>query len=585
LFLPQRRANAGKPTTANCRLALKAIVAKRPNQSSSWRGDGYNLALLPGEAVLMLSKAASDASATDNNTKTTATKRVSATVQIKLAGANKKARISGDAPLRGKSNYMIGADPKKWQTDVPTYARVKYEGVYPGVDAIFYGNQRQLEYDFIVAPGADPQVIRLDFAGAKSVRLDENGELVLVTAAGEVRQHRPVIYQEINGARQTVAGGYKLKGQQASFELGAYDTSRPLVIDPVVSYATFFGENWSKDTVKAIAVDAHGNVYLTGRTNSDSFPVTISLTPYGEPLQPITTMMYVTKLNASGTGVIYSTVISGTKGIAASSIGVGIAVDGQGNASAAGYTTTSDFPTTAGAYRTTFVSSRDDQADAFVLRLNAAGNTLLASTLVGGSGTDNAAGLALDSAGNFCVVGFTASTDLLNNDPAIGRVEPGLATFVAKVSADGTTLIHANVLDAGGNDVGTAIATDAAGNIYVTGTTQDGLHSNSSGARFPRTQGAYQFPDVVIPGYGRRNDQAFIAKFSPSGRLSYSSVVGSGRPTSITLDRAGNPCIVGLSQFIDTVGTFGRPDYQEFLVFPCTDSTTVCARQSDVRPD
>ncbi len=535
------------------------------------RGDGYHLSLLANEAVLSLSTPATDAKA----------KPETATIRIKLVGANQNPQISGQESLRGKSNYLIGNDPKKWQTDVSTYSKVKYENVYPGVDAVFYGNQRKLEYDFIVAPGADPQVIRLDFAGAKSVRLDTNGELVLATAAGDVRQHRPVFYQDINGARQTIEGGYKLKGNQASFELGAYDAKHPLVIDPVVSYATFLGE-YAKDVINSMAVDVAGNVYLTGTTTSATFPIIFSITPQGEIIPTQARMMFVTKLNAAGTDVIYSTVLNGTKGFTSgsnpefvSSAGSGIAVDAQGNASVSGYTSTSNFPTTPGAYRTTFSPSRDDQADAVVLRLNAAGNALLASTLVGGSDTDTGMGLALDTAGNFCLVGNTRSTDFPNSDPANVKVGTEQAVFVARVSAGGSTLIHSNVLDAGGNDFGTGITTDAAGNMYITGKTPDGVANNNAGSRFPRTPGAFQFPDVVIPNLGRRIDNAFIAKFAPNGQLIFSSVLGSAQPTSIALDREGNPCIAGFSQFIQTVGNFGSPDYQQFEVFPRTDNTTV----------
>lgn len=550
------------------------------------RGDGYNMALLPGEAVLQLSKPKPEANTIDASAKaigenSAAVKAISATLKIKLAGANKQAHVSGVEPLRGKSNYLIGNDSTKWQTDVPTYAKVKYEGIYPGVDAIFYGNQRQLEYDFIVAPGADPQAIRLDFAGTRSVRLDDNGELVLATVAGEVRQHRPVIYQQINGARQTIEGGYKVKGNQASFELGAYDTTHPLIIDPVVSYATFLGE-YAKDAISSIAVDVAGNVYLTGSTTSATYPITFSITPQGDPFPSQARMMFVTKLNAAGTDVIYSTVLNGTKGFTSgsypevvSSTGWGIAVDAQGNASAGGYTSTSNFPTTPGAYRTTFTPSKDDQSDALVVRLNAAGNALLASTLIGGSSTDTAAGLAVDPAGNFCLVGNTNSTDFPNSDPANVKVGTEQAVFVARVSADGTMLIHSNVLDAGGRDFGKGITTDTAGNIYITGITPDGVANNNAGSRFPRTPGTFQFPDVVIPGNGRRIDNAFIAKLGSNGKLIFSSVLGSAQPTSITLDRDGNPCIAGFSQFIQTVGNFGSPDYQQFDVFPRTDNTTV----------
>jgi len=543
------------------------------------RGDGYNLSLLANEAVLKLDKPAADTKA----------KAATATLRIKMIGANQKPQVSGVESLQGKSNYLIGADPKKWQTDVPTYAKVKYENVYPGVDAVFYGNQRQLEYDFIVAPGADPQAIRLDFAGAQSVRLDGDGELVLTTIAGEVRQHRPIVYQEINGTRQTIEGGYRLKGNQASFELGAYDETHPLVIDPVVSYATLFGET-SKDNTRGIAVDAAGNVYLTGFTTSLNFPVTHEIIPSGEGIPLNASMMFVTKLNAAGNGVIYSTLINGTRGgriggtgaEAVSSVGFSIVVDAQGNASVGGATTTYNFPTTPGAYRTTFIPSPTGLSEGVVLKLNAAGNALLASTLLGGNvGQDSVTGMALDAAGNFCVVGSTGSTDFPTTNPATSKLDGSLGAFVARISGDGKTLIHSNVLDSAGSDEGRAIAVDAAGNLYITGITYDGyIHAPNApmGARFPRTPGAYQFEftPVQVPdkGWGLQIG-GYLAKFGPTGQLIYSSVLGDGQPTAIALDRDGNVCIVGWSQFIRSIGTFGKPDYQQFDVFPRTDSTTV----------
>jgi uncharacterized protein (TIGR03437 family) len=211
-----------------------------------------------------------------------------------------------------------------------------------------------------------------------------------------------------------------------------------------------------------------------------------------------------------------------------------------------------------------------------VLRLNAAGNALLASTLVGGSGHDYGRGLALDPSGNFCLVGYTVSTDFPNTDPTTGRAEPGIAAFVARVSADGKSLIHSNVLDAGGADYGKAITTNAAGNIYITGKSQDGRPvTNSAGTRFPRTQGSFQYPDVVDPYTRQRVDAAYIAKFSPSGQLIYSSVLGSAEPNGITLDRDGNPIIAGYSPFILSTGTFGTPSWQQVDAFPSTDRTTV----------
>lgn len=558
--------------------------ARQPIQFLA-RGDGYNLALLPDKAVLTLSQATTKATVATSDDKAAA-QSVSATVQIKLAGANQQARVSGGAPLPGKSNYFLGADPQKWQTDVPTYAQVKYENVYPGVDAIFYGNQRQLEYDFIVAPGADPQAIRLDFAGAQAVRLDEKGELVLATAAGEIRQHRPIVYQEINGTRQTVAGSYQLTGQQASFELGAYDHNLPLVIDPVVSYATLLGENASLDIARAIAVDARGDVYITGQSRSTSFPVTFYGVPNdGQPTAPDASFTFVTKMNGTGTAVIYSALIGGTKGTvggsgeAVSNSGAGLAVDAQGNAYIGGTTRSHNFPVTPGAYKTTYTPNGRGLTEAFVVKLNAVGNALVFATLVGGSGEELVKGLALDAAGNAAIVGNTTSVDFPVTNAATGKVGDSQAAFVARISANGASLLHANVLDSAGQEEGRAIAADAAGNVYITGITYDGFVGGSINTpRFPRTQGTFQHPfsPQATPdrGWGLQIG-AYVAKFSASGQLSYSSVLGDGQPKAIAVDHQGNVCIVGWSQFIRTSGTFGRPDFQSFDVFPRTDSTTV----------
>lgn len=537
------------------------------------RGDGYNLALMPGEAVLSLSKSGA--------------KSVIATLQIRLEGANKKARVNGLEQLGGKSNYFIGNDPQKWQTDVPTFARVKYEAVYPGVDAVFYGNQRQLEYDFVVAPGADPKAIRLNFSGARSVRLDDNGELVLATAVGEVRQHRPIVYQQINGSRQTVEGGYKLKGSEATFELGAYDVSQPLVIDPVVSYATLFGEDASKDISRAFAVDAKGDVYITGQSNSGSFPALFIINPVnGQPMPSNATAAFVTKLNSTGTSVIYSTLISGTRGFKASqsgleilsSSGSGIVVDAAGNAIVGGNTQSFDFPTTNGAYKAAYTPSVEGPTDAFVLRLNAAGNGLLSSTMLGGIGHEAIGGVVLDATGNTCVVGTTSSTDFPNGDSTVGKIDASQAAFVARISADGSTLVNSTVLDSAGAEQGRAITTDAAGNLYIAGITYDGYINGSGilGTRFPRTPGVYQkdFNPIGTPGWGLQIG-GFVARFSANGLLVFSSLLGDGQPQGIALDRDGNVCVVGWSQFIRTLGTFGKPDYQQFDVFPRTDSTMV----------
>src|SRR3989441_8952332 len=202
-------------------------------------------------------------------------KAITTTVlRMRLVGANPAAEISGLEELPGKSNYFIGNDPKKWHTNVPNYARVKYRNLYPGIDLVYYGNQRQLEYDFVVRPGANPSRIVLGVQGADRLEVDAQGDLVLHTAVGPIRQRKPVIYQEIDGDRKEIPGAYVLTGRhQVGFRVAAYDASQPLVIDPVLVYSTYLGGS-GLDQGFGIAVDASGNAYVTGVTASTDFPTT-----------------------------------------------------------------------------------------------------------------------------------------------------------------------------------------------------------------------------------------------------------------------------------------------------------------------
>jgi hypothetical protein len=188
---------------------------------------------------------------------------------MKLVGANPEPQVMGLDELPGKVNYFLGNDPTKWRTDVPTYAKVRYKDIYPGVDLVYYGNQRQLEYDFIVAPGADPTAVTLAFQGAEKLDIDAQGDLRLRLAGGDLRLHKPRIYQQVNGTRHEIPGGYVLnpKAQVVRFQLGPYDPGQPLIIDPVLSYSTYLGGS-------GIAVDAAGNAYVTGTTFSTDFPTT-----------------------------------------------------------------------------------------------------------------------------------------------------------------------------------------------------------------------------------------------------------------------------------------------------------------------
>jgi Beta-propeller repeat len=354
------------------------------------RGNGYSLFLTPSEAVLSLNRPATQEtgaaypaapSVTHRGDQTGITGHRSAqrdALRMKLVDANPMLHVTGLEESPGKSNYFIGNDPKQWHTNIAHYARVKYESVYRGVDLIYYGNQQQLEYDFIVAPGADPSAIRLAFEGTRGIEIDARGELILRTQGGEVRQRKPFIYQETGGERREVAGRYVKSGKhQVGFEIGAYDPTRPLVIDPVLLYSTYLGGSGDDDGFD-IAVDAAGNAYVTGYTLSSGFPTTAGAfdTSYnGGPGGDA----FVTKLNANGSALVYSTFLGGSE----SDEGHGIAVDAAGNAYVTGFTLSTNYPTTPGAFDTSYGGA---PSDAFVTKLDASGSTLVYSTFLGGSG-------------------------------------------------------------------------------------------------------------------------------------------------------------------------------------------------------
>ncbi len=328
------------------------------------RGNGYSLFLTPTATVLALHKPAArntrhpaDAAGVPSEREP---ERTPPTVlRMRLVGGNAHARLAGMEELPGKSNYFIGNDPKKWRTNVPTYARVKYQSVYPGVDLVYYGNQRQLEHDFIVAPGADPQTITLGFQGADKLRLDAHGDLLIQTGGEEVILRAPVSYQESKGIRQGVPSRYVLKGQQrVGFEVAAYDARKPLIIDPVLVYSTYLGGS-NDDRGFGIAVDQHGNAYVTGGTASSNFPTKNPFQgTFGGGLDA-----FVSKLNEDGSALVYSTYLGGS----GSDVGRGITVDQEGNAYVTGFTSSTNFPTK-NPFQGTFGGGGDD---AFVSKISA----------------------------------------------------------------------------------------------------------------------------------------------------------------------------------------------------------------------
>lgn len=356
-------------------------------------GDGYVLTLNGAEAALRLQ---------------------SSELRMKFVNANPKLRGEGVDLLPGKSNYIIGADPRRWRTNVANFARVRYREVWPGIDLIYYGNGRQLEYDLIVAPGASPDDIRLKFSGATQLSIDASGDLALLRANGEVRLRKPVIYQEVNGKRNTIEGRYTIhnpgapiRSREIGFKIRDYDRAQPLVIDPVLSYSALIDSEF----INAIAVDTDGAVYFTGLARSAAFPISPGAyrSVRGEFNR---SAAFIAKLNSAGTALVYSTYFGGFE---AFDYPYGIAVDSGGNAYVAGIAGSSDFPTTPGALQPTFAGpgqvGNTFSGDGFVLKLNPMGTGLVYSTFLGGLGSDYANDIAVDGTGNAYITGDTTSSN------------------------------------------------------------------------------------------------------------------------------------------------------------------------------
>lgn len=333
-----------------------AFEAHRGTVDFLARGSGYTVFLTQGNAVLHLSVA-----------------QPAQTLRLNLVGARSDVEGTGVTPLARRSNYLLGNDASAWRTGIVNYRAVTYDQVYDGIDLRYYGNQGRLEYDFTVAAGAVPEHIRIAFEGATSIAIADNGDLALAMSNGEtVRFKAPFAYQEHAGDRQVVGSRYRItQDGQVGFELDVYDTSRPLIIDPVLDYATYVGGSLGSDVANAIAIDTAGNVYITGGTNSADFP--------GTPVQAGTGIdIFVTKLSADGASAIYSTYFGGSS----SDTDSAIAIDAAGRAYITGTTSSSDFPTTTGA----FDEAHNDGSDAFVAVLNAAGDALQYATYFGGAG-------------------------------------------------------------------------------------------------------------------------------------------------------------------------------------------------------
>ena len=514
------------------------------------RGVGYTLFLKPGEAVFVLNRAgktpskqaaaATALSRTDGSEiSEEAPVEPAKVLRMKLAGADEAALAQSAAELPGKVNYFTGTDPSKWRKQVPTCARVAYGQVYPGVDIVYYGNQRQLEYDFIVAPGSDPAKIKLQFHGADKVEIDASGDLLLSLGESVIRQQKPFVYQEIGNERQVVAGNYTIDAnQQVGFSVGEYDAERPLIIDPVLVYSTYLGGS-NNDQARDIALDSAGNAYFCGETTSTNFPTANAFDATFNTGNVATDRdAFVTKLNAAGTALVYSTYLGGTGNtvnLSGNDTCMGIAVDSAGNAYVAGETRSTDFPT-ANALQPTFGGGL---FEGFLTKLNPAGNALVYSTFIGGDTFDSATSVAVDSSGNAYVAGRTTSSNFATVNPIQATfMGGGSDAFILKLNAAGNALVYSTYLGGGagnGFDGAFGIALDSAGNAHITGVTLS--------TDFPTAS-----PIQAISGGGTNGD-AFVAKLNAAGTaLIYSTYLGGNGDEfgqEIAADSAGNAYVTG----------------------------------------
>src|SRR5438876_66583 len=551
------------------------------------RGGGQTLFLTSTEAVLVLTKADSQAQGPQRPLIIPVAARAGrqAVLRMAFAGASPQPRIAGQRELAGKVNYFLGNDPAKWRPNVPTYAAVRYEGLYPGIDLVYYGNNRQLEYDLVVAPGADPSQIALTFEGADRLEIDATGDLVLHTAVGTIHQRRPIVYQQTNGIRSEVAGAYVLRGgNDIGFQVAAFDGSRPLIIDPVLAYSTLLGgSGW--DAGYDIVVDAGGNAYVTGFAGSTDFPTTLwafqtAHSPFNPRCEQLSICFdaFVTKLNPIGSALVYSTYLGGSE----LEMGNAIAVDAAGSAYVTGYTYSMDFPTTPAAFHPT----PGVVADAFVTKLNLDGSGLAYSTYLGGSGGDAGYAIAVDAGGNAYVTGSTGSVNFPTTPGAFQPVhgsyywflwltlhpDPNLCpnpntclpadAFITKLNPAGSALVYSTYLGGTDSGGGSSIAIDAEGNVHVTGGT--------ASLNFPTTVDAFQH---MLPGCC---GSAFVAKINPSYPgvlgLLYSTYLGgtySDSSTGIAVDMGGNAYVVGTtssSDFPTTPGAFQTSGRGAFIL-------------------
>jgi uncharacterized protein (TIGR03437 family) len=471
----------------------------------------------------------------------------SGSISMILAGGASSPGVGID-PLSGRMHYLIGRDPKDWRTDIRTYAAIKFEHVYPGIDVLYRGAE-QLEYDFVVAPGADPGLIALDFAGADHIELNEHGDLAFSIGRQTLHHRKPRIYQTSGGVRREIAGHYVLGGaHRVRFDIDNWDRKLPLIIDPVFSYGSFLG-GAGADGAFSLALDAAGNIYVAGVAGSAAFGPTGST-----PAQNLSGVSdaFVAKLNPQGTAMIYLTYLGGS----GQDTAMAVAVDSQGDAYVTGGTNSRDFPVTSLAFQPRFGGTGGSSlppfsapaGDGFVAKLNPTG-TLVWSSYLGGAEKDQGYGIAVDAGGAVFVAGTTSSSNFPVTPGVVQTTRHGSTDcFVARVSPDGARLLFSTYLGGSRENYGFTLGMDSSGSAYVAGIT--------SSEDFPVTPGAFQSQLT-----GRL--EGFVAKLNGTGTgLAYATYLGGNNVTyayGLAVDGSGSAYVTGATSATDfpiTAGAF-----------------------------
>jgi hypothetical protein len=582
---PENPSNA-KPAKAAL-LAVPLSFEANQGQTDSQvkflsRGDGYSLFLTSHGVVFTLRTPAG-------------VKAPPSVFRMELLGAERNAQVSGADKLPGVANYFIGNDPKKWRSGISAYGKVKYRGIYPGVDAVFYGNQRQLEYDFVVAPGANPKQISLGLTGV-TPSLDMEGNVLLRLADGDLTLKKAIVYQNIDGGKKFVDARYTIAGDKVRFQLGKYDHSQTLVIDPVFTYLTYLGGSGPDQiggsqvvagtrspSAQALAIDSAGDVYVTGMTESADFPVANAY--QGASKTNIWTA-FVSALNPSGTALLYSTYLGGSDYTEGNSV----VWDSHDNALyVVGTTNSPDFPITAGAFQRILSPNEvgvnevsASQYNAFVAKFSPSGQ-LTNSTFLGGNYPTNGFGITTDPQGRAYVVGFTQYTCAPPDEASYScfPTTPGAVIPAGTISQNGngfvsvfdpklSTLLYSTLLGDPNGAVGNTseafgVTVDPSGNFYVVGVTGSPSLPTTPGAFQPKLGTSNALPALV----------GFAAKFGPlsaSGAsliyLTYLESTGvsfGDLPGGVVADSQGNAYIGGYSNADSTTFPFNARRLSEHL--------------------